>query len=104
MKLIQKTSLLLLFTFLPLISGDFLKQFVKSDGNQKFFIGVVEEKQKLLDELKKELEELLAKYKSEKISQQIGEIDTKQNQVDLQLQKNPDDDFLIKQQLLLKES
>lgn len=104
MKLIQKTSLLLLFSFLPLISGDFLKQFVKTDGNQKFFIGVVEEKQKLLDELKKELEELLTRHKSEKIAQQIGEIETQQNQVDLQLQKNPDDDFLIKQQLLLKES
>jgi len=32
--------------------GDFLKQFVKPESGQKFFVGVIEEKQKQLEEFK----------------------------------------------------
>jgi len=89
-----------------LYCGDFLKQLVKPDTNQKFFIGVVEEKQKLLDEFTKEQQELSATNKgfSEKIARQIDEVKTLQANVESELQKNSEDDFFIKQQVILKES
>lgn len=101
----------LFFTFLVVThnstySGDFLKHYVKNDSNQKFFIGVIEEKQKLLDEFTKEQSELKASHKAltEKFTQQIENIKTLQVKIENDLQKNPDDDVLIKQQLNLKES
>ena len=101
----------LFFTFLlitqnSIYSGDFLKHYVKNDSNQKFFIGVIEEKQKLLDEFTKEQKELNASHKAstEKFTRQIDEIKTLQTKIESDLQKNADDDFLIKQQLILKES
>jgi small-conductance mechanosensitive channel len=107
MKLIQKTSL----TFFIAIStslycGDFLKQFVKTESNHKFFVGVIEEKQKLLDEFVKEQTELTSSSKTftEKVSRQIDEVKRLLLNVESQLYKNPEDDFLIKQQLILKES
>lgn len=107
MKIIQKTSfVLLLFIVTPLYCGDFLKQFVKTDTNQKFFVGVVEEKQKLLDEFTKEQFELTVTNQAfvEKTSRQIDEVKTLLANVESELYKNPEDDFLIKQQLILKES
>lgn len=97
---------LLLIISTSLYSGDFLKQLVKTDTNQKFFIGVIEEKQKTLDEFSKEQTELTASHRifSEKITKQIDEIKTFNTRVENELQKNPDDDFLIKEQLILKES
>src|SRR5882757_7673151 len=42
-----KFSLIILLCVSTAINGgDFLKQFVKSDASQKFFVGVIEEKQK----------------------------------------------------------
>jgi len=98
--------LLLISINTSLYCGDFLKQFVKTDTNQKFFVGVVEEKQKLLDEFTKEQLELTSSNKAfaEKISRQIDEVKTLLANVESELQKNPEDDFLIKQQLILKES
>lgn len=107
MKIIQNSFFfLLLITNVSLYSGDFLKQLVKTDTNQKFFIGVIEEKQKLLDEFIKIQSELTTSHKifSEKITGQIDEIKTFNTNVENELQKNPEDDFLIKQQLILKES
>src|SRR6266404_3681856 len=108
MNIINKAflMLLLLFTAHVSYSGDFLKQFVKSDTNQKFFVGVIEEKQKLLDEFEKEQSELTSAHKIfiEKNVRQLDEVKTLLANVDSQLQKNPEDDFLIKQQLILKES
>src|SRR5579871_6918090 len=86
-------------------SGDFLKHYyAKNDSNQKFFTGVIEEKQKELDEFTKEQSELKASHKAstEKIARQIDEIKTLQTKIESDLQKNADDDFLIKQQLILK--
>src|SRR5688500_1542829 len=76
-------------------SSDFLKQLVKTDSNQKFFIGVLEEKQKLLDEFRKEQTELTRNYKtaSEKLARQIDEIQTFNIKVENELQKNTEDDF-----------
>ncbi len=107
MKMINKASLILLLCIPTLCnSGDFLKQFMKSDSNQKFFVGVIEEKQKLLEELEKEQTEQISSNKAltEKTSRQIDETKTLLISVEAGLQKNPDDDFLIKQQLILKES
>jgi small-conductance mechanosensitive channel len=107
MKIIKKASLII-FLCIPHIceSGDFLKQFIKSDSSQKFFIGVIEEKQKLLEELEKEQTEQANSNKTftEKISRQIDEVKTLLLNIENGLQKNPDDDFLLKQQLILKES
>lgn len=107
MKIINK-ALVMLFVLVAhtSYSGDFLKQFVKSDTNQKFFVGVIEEKQKLLDEFEKEQSELTSVHAlfTEKNTRQIDELKTLLSNVDSQLQKNPEDDFFIKQQLILKES
>ena len=56
--------------------SDFLKQFVKTDASQKFFMGVIEEKQKLLDECIKEQAELEGANQSftEKVARQIDEV------------------------------
>jgi small-conductance mechanosensitive channel len=108
MKIIIKKASLIALLFIPCLcnSGDFLKQFIKSDSSQKFFIGVIEEKQKLLEELEKEQTEQAGSNKAftEKISRQIDEVKTLLTNVESGLQKNPDDDFLIKQQHVLKES
>jgi small-conductance mechanosensitive channel len=107
MKIIGKTFLiLLLFIHAPSYSGDFLKQFVKTDTSQKFFVGIFEEKQKILEETKKEQTELATSTITfnEKITRQMNEVKTFLTNVENQLQKNSDDDFLIKQQLLLKEA
>src|SRR5438132_7475461 len=107
MKIVNK-ALLMLFVVVVQVSysGDFLKQFVKSDTNQKFFVGVIEEKQKLLDEFEKEQLELTSAHTlfTEKNTRQLDELKTLLTNVDSQLQKNPEDDFFIKQQLILKES
>jgi small-conductance mechanosensitive channel len=96
----------LLFISLNVHGGDFLKQLVKPDTNQKLFVGVVEEKQKLVEDLKKEQSELVFSDKIflEKINQQIDETKTLSSAIDSELKKNPDDEFLIKQQSLLRES
>jgi len=107
MKIIKKTSLILIFLIGNTAhSGDFFKQFVKTDATQKFFVGVVEEKQKILDELEKEESELANSDKifTEKLSRQIDEAKTLLANIDSGLSKHPEDDFLIKQQLILKES
>ena len=62
-----------------------LKQFIKTDTNQKFFIGLVEEKQKLLHELTHEQSELTAAYKPfiEKNNEEENESDKKEkNELD----------------------
>ena len=65
MKIIKKASLILLLLIVNTSnSGDFLKQFVKNDTSQKFFVGVIEEKKKLLNEFKKEQLELTSSSKS----------------------------------------
>ena len=100
MKIIKKAFLILLLSLNTIsYSGDFFKQFVKTDTSQKFFVGVIEEKQKLLDELEKEQQELtnLNKSFTEKIFRQIDEVKTLLANVESGLQKNSDDDFLIKQ-------
>ncbi len=104
MKIIQKSSFLLLFLINTSFCSDFLNQFVKTD--QKYFIGALEEKQKLLDEFIKEQAELTASNQSftEKISRQIDEVVTLLANVEGQLQKNPDDDFFSRQHVILKES
>lgn len=107
MKIINKASLILLLSLnIPCHSGDFLKQFVKTDTTQKFFVGVIEEKQKALEETKKEQEELttLINTINEKVVRQMDEVKTLLANIESELHKNPDDDFLIKQQLILKES
>lgn len=107
MKIIRNISLLLVIAINTTIhSGDFLKQFVKTDATQKFFIGVIEEKQKIHDELKKEQEELEISNKAfvEKINRQIGEVKTLLANVESEIKQNPEDDSSIKQQLILKES
>lgn len=117
MKLIQKNYILpFMYIFLlvginnSVYSSDILKQFViKSDPNQKFFvgvIGVIEEKKKMLDEFLKEQAELNSTYKiiSEKITRHLNEVKTFSVKVEDELQQNPEDDSLVKQQLLLKES
>ena len=98
MKIIGKSSLiLLLFIHASSYGGDFLKQFVKTDTSQKFFVGVDEEKQKALEEAKKEQADLtgLTIILSEKILRQMDEVKTLLVNVESELQKNPDDDFLI---------
>ena len=107
MKMIQNFFFSLLCIInTSLYSGDFIKQLVKTDTNQKFFIGVVEEKQKLLDEFIKEQNGFITSHKIflEKITRQIDEIKTFNTKVENELQKNPEDDFLIKQQVIIKES
>src|SRR5258708_10080657 len=107
MNIINKAFfMLLLFTAHISYGGDFLKQFVKSDTNQKFFVGVIEEKQKLLDEFEKEQLELTTAHTvfTEKNARQIDEVKTLLSNVHIQLQKNLEDDSLIKQQLIIKES
>lgn len=107
MKMLHKASLLLLLFINTLsYSGDFFKQFVKNDSNQKFFVGLVEEKQKALEETKKEQTELaiIAKSLNEKISRQVDDVKARLNNIETELQKNHDDDFLIKQQSLLNEA
>ena len=85
--------------------GEFLKQFVKPEA-QKFFVGVIEEKQKLLDELKKEQADNVVSDKAllEKLSRQIEEVKTLLANIDSELKNNPEDESLLKQQSLLKES
>ena len=106
MKMIRKTSLILFLIMgsaCTIGASDFFKQFVPE--NQKFFVGVVEEKQKLLDEFIKELSDFGSSDKtSEKITRYIDEIKTFLARVESELQKNAEDDFLIKQQIILKES
>jgi small-conductance mechanosensitive channel len=107
MKIIRNLSLIILLCAVaPLHSGDFLKQFVKSDATQKFFIGVIEEKQKLLDKFTKEQIELELANKNftEKIARQINEVKTLLANVESTLKQKPDDDFLIRQQSILNES
>lgn len=107
MKMIQKIFLIsLILLDASLCAGQFLKQLVKTDSNQKFFVGVIEEKQKLRDEFLKEQSEFTILYKTftEKITRQIDEIKTLGVNIESELQKSPDDDFLVKQQLILKES
>ena len=63
MKIIQSIFLCIFFLITTLFyCSDFLKQFVKTDSNQKFFVGVVEEKQKVLDEFTKEQAEVTASH------------------------------------------
>ena len=51
MKKIQNIFLALILVLTPsLYCADFLNQFVKTDSKKNFFMGVIEEKQKLLDE------------------------------------------------------
>ena len=105
MKNIQITSLILLaIQTTSLYSGDFLKHLVKTDSNQKFFVGIIEEKQKTLNEFLQEQSELGSSVSSEKITRQIDEVKTLLASTESDLQKNPEDDFLIKQQQVLKES
>jgi small-conductance mechanosensitive channel len=107
MKIIRNHFLnILLLVNASLYSGDFLKHYLKTDSNKSFFMGVIEEKQKSLDESLKEQAELAASHKifTEKITRQIDEVKTLHNKVETELHKNPEDDFFIKQQLLLKES
>jgi len=106
MKIIQKSYFILLITVSATInSGEFLKQLVKTD-NQKFFIGVIEEKQKFLDEFIKDQTELdvFNKTFTEKTRQQIAEVQTLSANVESTLKQKPDDDFFLKQQLILNES
>ncbi|HSC25522.1 MAG TPA: mechanosensitive ion channel domain-containing protein [Candidatus Babeliales bacterium] len=106
MKTIRNTLFMVFFCTSMIKGGDFLKQFVKSDTNQKFFLGIVEEKQKSLHELKKEQDEMtvFAKTLNEKIVRQMNDITALLITTEKELQKNPDDDFLIKQQIILKET
>src|SRR5579872_1523369 len=107
MNIMKKIPLfLVLFTFQHSLCGDFLKQFIKNDSNQKFFIGVIEEKQKLLDEFEKEHAELTNTHQAftEKNNRQLQEVKNILSNVETQLHKNPEDDVLIKEQLVLKES
>ena len=107
MKIIgQKYLIFLSFIFLPSYGGDFLKQFVKPDTTQKFFVGAIEEKQKILEETKKEQTELttFTTTLNEKILRQMSKVKTVLINTENELQKNPDDDFFIKQQLILKEA
>ena len=92
--------------FTHINGGDFLKQFVKPEQGQKFFVGVVEEKEKLLEELTKDRAELAVSDKAflEKVSQQIAETKTLLDAVEDELKKNFDNDLLLKEQSLLKES
>ncbi len=105
MKKIRLSVLLLICVGNSGYSGEFLKQFVKPE-TQKFFVGVIEEKQKLLDELKKEADEYAISDAalSEKISRHITESQTLLVTIEDELITNPDDDFLLKKQSLLKES
>lgn len=106
----MKKVFILLAVFLQgaVFGGEFLKQFVKPEVGQKFFVGVSvrEEKQKLLDELKKEQEEHVSSDKAflEKLSRQIEEVKTLLTTVESDLFKMPDDETLLKKQSLLKES
>ena len=107
--IIQTSKLIIIcsiFVGAHLHGSDFLKQFVKTDANQKFFMGVIEEKQKLLDEFTKEQTELEAANQSftEKIARQIDEVKTLLVNVESTLKQKPEDDFLIKQQSILNES
>jgi small-conductance mechanosensitive channel len=106
MKIKNIVLILLFFLINNAYCGDFLKQFVKADVNHKFFVGVVEEKQKIVHELTQEQKELTANYKPflENNSQHIAEVITLLTNVETQLLKHPDDDFFIKQQLILKQS
>src|SRR5581483_8818538 len=85
--------------------GEFLKQFVKPE-TQKFFVGFIEEKQKLLESLKAEQQEHLVSNKqlSEKLSRYIEEGKTLLASVESELKTFVDDEALLKQQSLLKES
>src|SRR5579872_6148163 len=107
MNLINKVRIMHFFMCIGMVfhlhGGDFLKQFVKPGTEQSFFVGVIEEKQKLLNELKKERAELDVSYKVllEKVLRQIDEVKTLLASVESKLQKKPDDELLIKQQSLL---
>ena len=109
MKIIHNFLLISFFSS-SLYSSDFLKQLIKIDSNQKIFggviVGLIEEKQKLFNEFTKEQAELTASYKTftEKITRQIDEIKTLHIKIEQDLHKNSEDDFLLKQQLILKES
>lgn len=108
MKTIQKISLaLIFFAITPAICGDFLKHLVKTtDSKQKFFVGLIEDKQKLLKELTKEQAELanINQTVTEKTTRNIEITKTLLANVEKELQKNNEDSFFIKEQLMLKES
>lgn len=107
MKIIQNLSLILLMCIsTPTHGSEFLKQFVKTDATQKFFIGVIEEKQKLLDEFTKEQAELEIANQTftEKIARQIDEVKTLLATIESTLKQKPEEDFLVKQQTILNES
>jgi small-conductance mechanosensitive channel len=99
-------SVIFMMVSCHLYCGDFLKQFVKPEAQQKFFIGVIEEKQKLLEDLQKEQTEIvvLDKTLSEKLLRQIAEVKTALATVEVGIRKTPDNEVLVKQQSLLKES
>jgi len=105
MKKISKKYLFLLCLTLVVNvnSSDFLKQFVKTESNKNLFIGVREEKKELLEKLKKEQEEPDKAF-LEKVARQIDEVKTGILRVDYELKRNPDEELLIRQQSLLKES
>lgn len=103
MKTIRIISLFFLIQLTSVYCGDFLKQLVP-DSNQKFFVGIIEDNQKKLKELVEQQSELSSPALSEKITRQIDEVKTLLISTESDLQKNSDDDFLIKQQLILKES
>src|SRR5437868_12725810 len=108
----NKVHILHIFMYLALSmmldvrGSDFLKQFVKSDPNQKYFIGFIEEKQQLLDELKKEQGERAESDKtlSTKLVEQLEENQAMLVKVDNDLKGNSEDEQLLKVQTLLKES
>ncbi len=107
MKIVSKISLIVIILInSSLFAGDFFTNFIKPEPNQKFFIGVVEEKQKILAEFLKEQADRAASHKifTEKINRQLARVITLNLKAENELQKNPDDDFLIKQQAILKES
>ena len=91
MKTIQKISLaLILFVVTPTIHGDFLKHLVKTtDSKQKFFVGLIEDKQKLLKELTKEQAELanINQTVTEKTTRNIEITKTLLANVERELQK-----------------
>ncbi len=108
MKIKKNYFILLLFINNILHGGNFLQQFVKPDATQKFFVGVgvIEEKQKFLDEAIKEQTELESSNKNftTKTTQHINEVQTLLISVENILKQRPDDDFLLKQQSILNES
>jgi small-conductance mechanosensitive channel len=107
MKIIEKISLACLFFIsLPTHCQDILNHWVKTDTNQRFFVGLIEEKQKSRDDLTKEQSELVAAYElaTEKINRNISAIKTLHTKIETGLSKHPDDDSFLRQQSMLNES